>query len=111
MQESYGEGLASHTGPESCAGVCEGTGEALTGDVQARVLSRENIPTPGRRRRGDRRKATRPVSLSRDAGRSCAVEDPEHVRTHLAREPGEPLPARGDGATGRAGKSGDVRRR
>jgi len=34
MQESYGEGLASHTGPESCAGVCEGTGEALTGDVQ-----------------------------------------------------------------------------
>ena len=35
MQESYGEGPANHTGPESCAGACEGTGEALTGDVQA----------------------------------------------------------------------------
>src|ERR1700675_342620 len=100
MQESYGEGRASHTGPESCAGVCKGTGEALTGGGAGRVLSRENVLTPGRRRRGDRRKAIRPASLSRDVGRSCAVEDPEQVRTHLAREPGEPLVARGDDATG-----------
>src|SRR5437867_3935628 len=35
MQESHGEGLASHTGPESCVGPREGAGEALTGDVQA----------------------------------------------------------------------------
>jgi hypothetical protein len=35
MQESYGEGPANHTGPESCAGVREGEGEALTGEVQA----------------------------------------------------------------------------
>jgi hypothetical protein len=65
-----------------------------------RVWSREIIPPPGRRRRGDRRKATHPVSLSRDAGRSCAVEDPEHVRTHLAREPGEPWVARRGGHGG-----------
>jgi hypothetical protein len=31
MKEPYGEGPASHTGPESCAGAREGTGEALTG--------------------------------------------------------------------------------
>jgi len=31
MKESYGEGVATHTGPESCAVVRKGGGEALTG--------------------------------------------------------------------------------
>ena len=31
MEESYGEGLATHTGPESCADIREVGGEALTG--------------------------------------------------------------------------------
>jgi hypothetical protein len=31
MEELYVEGLASHDGPGSCAGVREGAGEALTG--------------------------------------------------------------------------------
>ena len=31
MRELYIEGLASHDGPVSCVGVCEGDGEALTG--------------------------------------------------------------------------------
>src|SRR3954471_16015353 len=31
MRELYGEGLAIHVGPESCVGVREGVGEALTG--------------------------------------------------------------------------------
>ena len=43
MQESYGEGLASHTGPESCAFVREGRGEALTGGGAGRVSSRESF--------------------------------------------------------------------
>ena len=29
MKESYGEGKANHTGPESCAGGCEVAGEAF----------------------------------------------------------------------------------
>jgi hypothetical protein len=41
MKESYGEGLAIHTGPESCADVREGGGEALTGVRVGQVLSRE----------------------------------------------------------------------
>jgi hypothetical protein len=41
MEESYSEGLASHTGPESCVGVREDAGEALTGVRAGRVLSRE----------------------------------------------------------------------
>jgi hypothetical protein len=31
MRESYGEGLATHTGPESCIVVRKDAGEALTG--------------------------------------------------------------------------------
>ena len=59
MKESYGEGVATHTGPESCAGARKGDGEALTGGRAGRVLSREihdprrepwhsGVPTPWR---------------------------------------------------------------
>ena len=41
MKVPYGEGLATHTGPESYVHVCKGMGEALTGNVRARLLSRE----------------------------------------------------------------------
>jgi RNA-directed DNA polymerase len=41
MKESCGEGLAIHTGPESCVGVRKDAGEALTGVRTGRVLSRE----------------------------------------------------------------------
>jgi hypothetical protein len=42
MKESYGEGVANHTGPESCVVVREGGGEALTGERAGQPLSREN---------------------------------------------------------------------
>src|SRR2546428_12908531 len=42
MKESYGEGLATHTGPESCGAACKGGTEALTGVRAGRVLSRES---------------------------------------------------------------------
>jgi len=41
MKESYGEGVAIHTGPESCGTVSNGMAEALTGVRAGRVLSRE----------------------------------------------------------------------
>ena len=41
MKESYGKGVATHTGPESCAVAREGEGEALTGGRAGQVLSRE----------------------------------------------------------------------
>src|SRR3990172_8038011 len=44
MQEPHGEGQATHTGPESCAGARKGAREALTGERAGRVLSRENRP-------------------------------------------------------------------
>ena len=41
MKESYGEGVAIHTGPESCGNVSNVMAEALTGVRAGRVLSRE----------------------------------------------------------------------
>lgn len=40
MKDSYAEGPATHSDPESCAVVREGGGEALTGERAGRVLSR-----------------------------------------------------------------------
>ena len=41
MKVPYGEGLAIHTGPESCVYIRKGIGEALTGGLRAGLLSRE----------------------------------------------------------------------
>jgi len=41
MKESYGEGVAIYTGPESCGGDSNVTAEALTGVHAGQVLSRE----------------------------------------------------------------------
>ena len=50
MKESHGKDLASHPDPESCAGVREATGEALTGAHAGHPSSREiiesGVPTP-----------------------------------------------------------------
>jgi hypothetical protein len=49
MKVSYSEGLATHTGSESCIFVGNGEDEALTGVRTGQVLSRE-IETPSRKR-------------------------------------------------------------
>ena len=42
MKESDIEGVAIHGGPESCAGVREGVGEALTGEHVGRAIEPRN---------------------------------------------------------------------
>src|SRR5512137_371224 len=41
MQESHGEGVATHTDPELCVGFPRGGGEALAGARAGRVWNRE----------------------------------------------------------------------
>jgi len=57
MKEPYGEGLASHTGPESCVGRREAAGEALTGVHADQPLSSEiklsGTPTTSSRAEGN----------------------------------------------------------
>ena len=47
MQVLYVEDLANHDDPESCVGIREGVGEALTGEHAGRVLSREKLTVQG----------------------------------------------------------------
>jgi len=91
MKEPYIEGLATHDGPESCAGVREGVGEALTGGNAGRVLSRE-IRATGCRRCLSKRKAKWSGARERAPNRPCVVRDPLHVWKLHAREPGYPRP-------------------
>ena len=46
MQVPHSEGLAIHTGPESCVGIREDAGEALTGERIGQPLSRESLIVP-----------------------------------------------------------------
>lgn len=46
MKVLYGEGVAIHTGPESCGGGREAAGEALTGERIGQPLSRVRISIP-----------------------------------------------------------------
>ena len=75
MQVRCTEGLANHSDPESCAGICEGVSEALTGERAGQPLSCERLsfraPT-----RFETWKATRTVVLLRATGRPGVVEDP-----------------------------------
>jgi hypothetical protein len=48
MKEPYEKGLATHPGPESCAGHGNMTGEALTGAHAGQPLSSEIILPAGR---------------------------------------------------------------
>lgn len=110
MKESYSEGLATHAGPESCAGVRKGVGEVLTGVRAGRVSSREIGLTLGCRRCPETRKAIPVVSIARETAGPHAVQDPGHVRKHLTREPGAPVfVPRREGSRDRIGKSEDVR--
>lgn len=43
MKVRYGKGVTTHTGPESCVGIREDVGEALTGDCIGQPLSRERF--------------------------------------------------------------------
>ena len=117
MKESYGEGVATHTGPESCVSVREGGGEALTGGSAGRVLNREMPPlaAPLRVLRGADALAVsgRPHGAHREGevrsapARSqtpCMHGHTAHGNREILRPPGAAE------APGRIGKSQDTRR-
>ncbi len=109
MKVLYGEGIANHTGPESCGAAREGVAEALTGVRMGRVLSRESflrdadaVMRSGRRNRDCRYREAGP-----DPARS---ETPSTSESTLHGNRDIPCPPGADGASGRIAKSKDVRR-
>jgi hypothetical protein len=111
MKESYGEGVATHTDPESCGAVCKDRVEALTGARAGRVFSRERnilwdadaVGESGRHHRGHR---------DREMLSSPARSETPCTYEHTSRGSREvPWSPAADGAAGRVGKSKDIRRR
>jgi RNA-directed DNA polymerase len=108
MQESYGEDLASHTDPESCAVARKGAREALTGARAGGLLSREILLVRGADAvSGSGRLHPMPRYGERDGDLARS----ENLRMHgnISREnrevPYSPAPY---GVAGRIGKSQDV---
>ena len=94
METLYTEGVAIHGGPESCAGVREGVGEALTGAraggaikaAKSAVQGADAVQLGGRQHRRSRYREW-PVDPARS-------KNPGMRGILNAREPGGPMVAR-----------------
>jgi hypothetical protein len=112
MKESHGEGLATHSGPESCGVSRKGFAEALTGVRAGRVLSRESEGTlrdaAAVEISARQHSAQRYREMRQGPARSktpCTYGNTSHENREVLSSPAA------DGAAGRVGKSKDVRRR
>ena len=111
MKESYAEGLATHSGPESCGASCKGSVEALAGVRAGRVSSRERTLLRDAdvvRRNGRQHQTHRYRKMPQGPARSetpCTYENTSHENREVLCWP------TANGAAGRVGKSKDVRRR
>ena len=111
MKESYAEGLATHSGPESCGASCKGSVEALTGVRAGRVFSGETnllrdadaVRRSGRPHRTHRYREMRPSPARSET--PCTYGNTSHENREVL------CLSAADGAAERVGKSKDVRRR
>ena len=111
MKESYVEGLATHSGPESCGDLRKGMAEALTGVRAGRVLSRERslvrdadaVGIVGRHHWAHRYREMRTGPARSQT--PCTYGNTSHENREVLGSPAA------DEAAGRVGKSKDARRR
>ena len=110
MEVSYSEGLAIHTGPESCGAAREGGIEALTGESAGRVFSRERVilrDADAVRRGGRQHRMRRYREAHSSPARSqtpSTYRNTSHGNRDIQRSP------RAEIVLGRIGKSEDARR-
>ena len=109
VQVLYGEGLASHTGPESCVAVREDRCEALTGECVGQPLSGEN-----QLRGADVLRPSEGDTACVDSARRSPTPRRRrtwHAQNPSVREPGDLQAVRGGHCTDRVGKAGGHSRR
>jgi hypothetical protein len=88
VQVHYDEGVATHIGPEPCAVVREDGGEASAGDRTGQPLSRESAIVLGADAVSEA-EGHMSEHVSASARTTRRGRRPWHVRTLLAREPGD----------------------
>ena len=110
MKVSYGEGLANHTGSESCGAAREGGVEALTGEGAGRLFSRERTFLRDADAVGESGRQDRKRRYSKAHSSPARSQTPSTYRntSHGNRE--VPRSPRTEDAMGRIGKSMDTRR-
>ena len=113
MKEPYGEGVAIHTGPESCVVIRKGESEAFAGVRIGWGLSHEIRFIAGRRSSGTPtpsgwRKAILGASVAREALRPAWSESPSMCGSTLIGN--REIPSLSVGLADCIGKSEDVRR-
>ena len=94
MEVRYDEGLANHIGPEPCADVREGIGEASVGDRIGQPLSREIDVILG----ADAVLLVEGNTSEHVTASACPARRglrPWHVQTLLVREPGDLMSGQG----------------
>jgi hypothetical protein len=110
MKKSYGSGLATHIGPESCGAARKGSVEALTGERAGRVFSRVRDllrDADAVRRSGRPHRVHRYREVYQSPARSetpCTYADTLLGNREIPSSPKAAV------ALGRVGKSKDVRR-
>src|SRR2546421_11700873 len=110
MKKSHESGVATHIGPESCGAAREGGVEALTGGRAGRVFSRvrnslrdaDAVGESGRLHRVHRYREVRQSPARSET--PCTYADTSRGNRVI------PSPPRAADASGRIGKSKDVRR-
>lgn len=108
VQVPHDEGVATHIGPEPCAGGREAAREALAGVRVGQPLSGVTLPfRSANALQSAEGNMFRRVFAS--AGRLRAVDRPWHARTSPGREPRDLRLARRCRATGRTVKAGSRR--
>ena len=119
MKELYGERLATHADPESCAGSRKGSGEALTGAHAGRaieprkpqVLGADAVTASGRQHDLEQH-CEHEIDLARSKNSEGGRSDGGCMRGISMRENREvPCSPAADGAAGRDGKAKAVTRR
>ena len=93
MKVHCDEGLANHIGPEPCAGVREGIGEASVGERIGQPLSHEmHVLGADAFKKAESNMDGCAIASARPARRGLR---PWHVRTLLVREPGDLMSGQG----------------
>ena len=110
MKVSRSEGIANHTGPESCGAARKGGVEALTGEGAGRVFSREKqiLRDADAVRRGGRQHRMRRYCEAHMSPAWSQTPRTYRNTSHGNRE--IPRSPRAEEALGRIGKSKDTRR-
>ena|SRR5437899_10150080 len=111
MKESYGEGVATHTGPKSCAGAREGGGEALIrgtcrSGIEPRNMRNSGVPTPSLGAEGH----TRRIAIVRCTGTPRGLRPRARTETPRTGAGRSRVRLRRGIVVGLIGKSKDARR-